>query len=297
MNTKIYTLSCPINGDVRYIGKTNNPEQRLKNHLNKARDYNTHKRNWINKLRNQGFKPIFTIIDEVPIDNWQYWEKFYILKFKQLGCDLVNWSDGGEGLSYGNQTSFKKGERGIKIVALEKNGTYFNTFNSILEGEMFCGKKGLESVLSGITKTCADYIWIYEEDYNSFNKDIIDAIVLDANDNSKKGIKTRFKEGSKPWNTGITGIKLKPDKNVYQYNILTGDFIKLWSTAKEAGNNLNINIEGIGQCARNKSKSAGGFIWSYDFKEKIEIKQNVKLKIIIKENDTGYIGEIKFRKR
>lgn len=197
--TKIYTLSCPKSYDVRYVGKTNNPEQRLKAHNNKARDKNTHKRNWIIKLKNEGLKPIFTIIDEVPLDNWQYWEKFYISKFKQLNCDLVNYSDGGEGLNFGNQTSFKKGHNSKSLVALDLNGIYFNTFENSIQAEKFVNKRGVSSVLAGKTKSCGGYIWLYEEDYNSFDNYIIEALVLNCKDNSKKGgTETRFKKGDKP---------------------------------------------------------------------------------------------------
>ena len=34
-------------------------------------------------------------------------------------------------------------------------------------------------------------------------------------------------------------------------------------SGKEAGDTLNINIAGIGQCAREVSKSCGGYYWSY----------------------------------
>ena len=81
------------------------------------------------------------------------------------------------------------------------------------------------------------------------------------------------------WNKGLKGIKLKPDKNVHQYCAYTGDFIKSYNTAKIAGDTLNISIEGIGRCCRNTAKSAGGFIWRYDKKEQVEIRDNVKLKI------------------
>ena len=42
---------------------------------------------------------------------------------------------------------------------------------------------------------------------------------------------------------------------------------------------LNINASSIAHCCRLKSKSAGKFIWRYIKKEKIEIMNNVKLKI------------------
>jgi len=41
----IYTLEDPISEEIRYVGKANNPINRFKNHLNSARDKNTHKRN------------------------------------------------------------------------------------------------------------------------------------------------------------------------------------------------------------------------------------------------------------
>ena len=47
----------------------------------------------------------------------------------------------------------------------------------------------------------------------------------------------------------------------------------------EAGQTLNINDNGIGHCCRGKAKSAGGYIWKYYKQEKIEIMNNVKLKI------------------
>ena len=97
--------------------------------------------------------------------------------------------------------------------------------------------------------------------------------------NTENSIKNYFKPAHVPWNTGLKGVKLKPDKNVFQYSAYTGEFIKEWNTAKEAGQTLNINDNGIGHCCRGKAKSAGGYIWKYYKQEKIEIMNNVKLKI------------------
>ena len=71
-NVYIYALVDPRDNHVRYIGKANKPEDRYKNHFNSSRDKNTHKRNWINSVRKDGFRPELLIIDEVSIDNWQY---------------------------------------------------------------------------------------------------------------------------------------------------------------------------------------------------------------------------------
>lgn len=56
-------------------------------------------------------------------------------------------------------------------------------------------------------------------------------------------------------------------KKVYQYDIKTGLLIKEWKSVTEASIVLNLNKHGIFNCANKKfkaSKSAYGFIWSYD---------------------------------
>lgn len=51
-------------------------------------------------------------------------------------------------------------------------------------------------------------------------------------------------------------------KKVYQYT-LDGELIKLWDCATEAAKELNLNPKAINKCARGKSKTSGGYIWSY----------------------------------
>ena len=52
------------------------------------------------------------IIDEVPVDEWVYWEKYWIEQFRQWGFKLVNGNKGGGGPSKG--TKKPKGWRGFK---------------------------------------------------------------------------------------------------------------------------------------------------------------------------------------
>ena len=53
-------------------------------------------------------------------------------------------------------------------------------------------------------------------------------------------------------------------KKIVQYD-LKGNFIKKWNSIKEAGETLNICKSSISLCLVNKYKSAGGFIWEYDY--------------------------------
>ena len=41
-------------------------------------------------------------------------------------------------------------------------------------------------------------------------------------------------------------------------------FIKIWNSAREAGNYLNINHSLIYECCRGKIKKAGNYIWEYE---------------------------------
>ena len=54
----------------------------------------------------------------------------------------------------------------------------------------------------------------------------------------------------------------KPTKPIIQYT-KDGEFIKEWTSAKEASRVLGINPSHITQCCKGKLKSAGGFVWTY----------------------------------
>ncbi len=91
----IYTLS-DLTG-VRYVGKTNNPNTRLKNHIREAKSkrYNNHRVNWVKNLLMSNSAPILEVIDETDGD-WVWLEKYWISQFKTWGFNLVNGTDGGE---------------------------------------------------------------------------------------------------------------------------------------------------------------------------------------------------------
>ena len=244
--TNIYILIDPITNQVRYIGKANNISERYKAHLNKARKHQIHKLNWINSLKGKGLKPIIEVIDIIPIEDWIFWETYWISQFKTWGFKLINYTDGGDGTTFGNQTSFKKGNLPWNI------GKY-----NIKQCKI-CSKD-FKSSKSAKKKTCS-------KECASILKKSMDSL-------------TRFSKNNKPWNTGLKNIKLKSSKHVFQYCAYTGKFIKEWNSAKEVQKILNINEQGIGNCCRGIAKSAGKFMWRYYKKDKIEIIENVKLKI------------------
>lgn len=91
----IYTISDPISGLVKYVGKTKCPKERFRKHLSERN--NTYKSKWITGLRNAGLEPVFEIIDECEESEWQIKERFYIRFYKSIGAILTNIMEGGEG--------------------------------------------------------------------------------------------------------------------------------------------------------------------------------------------------------
>lgn len=96
----IYSLACPLTGDVRYIGKSKWPKARLAVHITRAKCVQTdhHCARWIRGLLNSGLKPVMEIIQTLsPDDDWQQAERDAIRRFRDQGCDLTNLTGGGDG--------------------------------------------------------------------------------------------------------------------------------------------------------------------------------------------------------
>lgn len=102
MDTKttfIYALCEPGTRTVRYIGKTNNPRKRFKQHLKDSTKVFTHLGNWLRFLVSRSETPELVILREVPFDQWEIAEERYIRLARGCGMSLVNSTDGGEGVT------------------------------------------------------------------------------------------------------------------------------------------------------------------------------------------------------
>lgn len=91
----IYTLSCPITKDIRYIGQSFDPKTRYRRHISDSKKRKDHKSNWIKSLLEINLKPKLDIIHTCNESNVDYYEKYYIEKYKKL-YDLTNSKDGGK---------------------------------------------------------------------------------------------------------------------------------------------------------------------------------------------------------
>ena len=244
--TFIYALKDPRTNIIRYVGKANDPYVRYGHHLIKCRDKNTHKRNWINNLKNNNLKPILEILEEVPIDKWKEYEKMYIKKYLDEGCDLMNYTDGGDGATFANSTTFKKGDGAKKVVMMDKDGKYIKTFDMISDAEKEIGTKSTVSgILAKNQKTTKGFLFLLESEYVKMNNENI----------------VKYVNYCKP-------KKLGPNKTsyleveIYQYDLKL-NFIKKWKSLSEASKSLNISKPAICHCAKGRTKKSGGYIWTY----------------------------------
>lgn len=90
----IYALVDPDTQEVRYIGKSVNPESRYRDHCNTGHEYrNPRKVAWVKTLKSQGKKPAITILEECTEDTWEATEQKWVSHYQS---SLLNVYGGGK---------------------------------------------------------------------------------------------------------------------------------------------------------------------------------------------------------
>lgn len=247
--------------DVRYVGKTVQPEIRYFQHCNKNRKEEKHRYNWIQNILNQGLKPIMTIIDEVHYNEWSFWEIWYIELFKSWGFKLLNKTKGGDQTEWSPATQFKKGN-----VPWNKGITHSDETKKILRIRL-TGRK--------VTKETRQKM---SESQKKIQKNIDHSKFIEG------GKRTRFKKNNKSWNEGKKGYTTKklgqvisqdtknkisntlkgklnsgPSRKVKQIDMKTNKIISIYPSIAEA--KRKTGIKGIANCVAGGSKSSGGYKW------------------------------------
>lgn len=100
MSIYIYGLAHPTTGEIRYIGKSVQPEKRLREHVLSAQSGKTqhHAARWIRTLLSKNLCPKQTILMEIPDGSkWSHFEQFFIASAKSMGLRLTNSTAGGDG--------------------------------------------------------------------------------------------------------------------------------------------------------------------------------------------------------
>ena len=109
IRTYIYSLIDPITEEIRYIGKTINPSQRLARHIKDGLKKSNHKECWIYSLLLRDLKPKMVIIEECLNDDWIEREKYYIRVIPNL-TNLTEGGDSPSGYKMSDETKRKMSE-------------------------------------------------------------------------------------------------------------------------------------------------------------------------------------------
>lgn len=251
--TYIYKISDEL-GNVRYIGKSNNPRRRLYQHINDKS--NLHKFNWLNSIIKRGSKPIIEIIEKVSVDIWQEREIYWIAKFKEDGFDLINLTLGGEGGNGMKHTeeskqSMSKSKKGIKLSE-EHRKSISEAVKKKAEESPNYNRSG-NNLKQPIDKDLLYQLYISENISIPEIAEKLDCSEKKVWDNLQDyGIK----KDKRIWKKQCAS---QPTKVVLQYD-LEGNLIKEWKSVVEINKKMKIKPD---KCCRGEAKSAGGFIWRY----------------------------------
>ena len=300
----LYQLIDPKLNIPKYIGITNNLQNRLNKHLLDRSI--TNKTKWIKSLTDEGLRPIIEeIFSTENVKEIIKLEIEYIEKYSKL-YPLTNSTSGGEYYAVGTP---------IKVFDLE--GNYLDSYNSMIEyTEIFNLPK---NAVSGISAVCLrkrnfayGHIFRYLEDCvtkedlnklnNSFNKrnpkhfyifDLEKNLLGEFNSlqeaeregfgnyecisqclrniegyNSVKGNIPCFniEEFETRKEKYIKGLSKGKLSNVISKYSLDGDFLNIYYTYSDAAKSCNLkNISGIKKCCELKYKQAGGFQWRFGY--------------------------------
>ena len=99
MKTTIYTLSHPVTGEVRYVGKTTKPlTTRISHHLSTAKLRRNYREKWVMSLIEKGLKPVIKYLDAIEGTNEHgSWLEIEWISILGASGRLVNGTEGGEG--------------------------------------------------------------------------------------------------------------------------------------------------------------------------------------------------------
>lgn len=119
----IYGLIDPREGQIRYVGATQQLKERLKDHLTSAYRSSSPKRMWMRELLTSGLQPEMIVLETVPYAFWEEAERYWIAKMRERGVPLLNvfhgGLDGGRGIPKSPEHRAKIGQahKGRKFSA------------------------------------------------------------------------------------------------------------------------------------------------------------------------------------
>jgi len=288
----IYTLSDPTTNEVRYCGKTKDMSIRYKSHLKTSPKYKNRKRNWVKSLKNKGIKPVMEVIDIVDVENWNFWEKYWISQLKSWGFNLVNGNNGGgfdvTGFKHTEESKNKitNAQKGRKLseewkrnISIGRSGITFSENHIKNLSKSHKGKKANNNkIIYQIDMKNGEILNKFESIKNALKYLNVDL----KNSNISKVCKNKLKSVfGYYWcyeddydKYSFLKYKRKNQKTIIQYD-KNGKMINKFESISEASNFTGIKRDYISHVVNDNIVSAGNFIWLFDGDEnKLQNKIN-----------------------
>lgn len=290
----LYLLKDPNLNSPKYVGVSNNPERRFKEHL---KDISiTKKTKWISSLKENNQIPILEIVNKTSnIREVLDWEIDYIKQYKEI-YNLVNTTSRGEYYAIGTP-----------ILVFDIEGNYLETYSSMIE---YAELNNLHpNSVSSISSVCLrkrnyayNHIFRYLDD--TVTKEDLEKLKKDMKHNSKKSVvivslsgkllgefeslaeasragfgnqnaisEALRKSGRLTVNNNFACYSydeyqsrfeeyIKNKKVVSKYD-LEGNYIDTYLSFSDAARSVNKSVQGIKECCEFKYKQAHGYQWRY----------------------------------
>lgn len=241
-----------LKNNLLYIGQTTDFNKRRLSHFRKTHvDSSSPLYADMEKLGLDYFK--FDIIEKCDIDILDQREKYWIEYYDSYNTGY-NLDTGGSGVKAGKNYIT---EQTVKVYSYDLEGNFIEEFNSIAEAVRTMGLKS-----NNITRAAS-----YEDNHHISGNRM-----------------WRFKYVDKlpPYEPPTQGYK------VYAYDMNTRLFVKAYTNARQAGIDLTGKRQPhINDAANGKRRSCCGFIWAYDYFEKIPENYFNELRDSSQENIIG----------
>ena len=250
--TCIYTIADEF-GVIRYVGKSNNPSKRIFGHLKEGKG--THKYNWLQLIISRGGFPIVEIIDEVPSDDWEQYEIYWISQFRTWGFDLINQSIGGIGPGGVKRSELTKQKMGKSRIGIPLSESH---------------KQKISDGVREKVKDSPNYNKCYDKTH-IIDKDLLYQKYITENLSMPKLAKL-LGVSEKVIFTNLKEFGIKKDKSVWREQLITNpikivcqfdideNLIREWPGVSYIRKETGLQVSG---CCCGRAKTAGGFIWKF----------------------------------
>lgn len=251
----VYVLTDPrYPDDVRYVGVTNTPKKRLRGHISKAKIQTNHRANWIKSLLRDGLEPIMTIIAQTDNENWRQCEMEWIAYYRDIGCNLVNSTDGGEG----TRGFIPNEETRRKLSKAQLNKPPLSEEQRHKASEKQRGKKYSDESRRKMSESQRNRPPITDESRRRMSE---------ASRNHSKESFRKIGDSNRGRKRTEETRRLMIENNTRRRAILQydkfGNFIQKWDGVINASKSLSIQSAHIVACCKYKRKSAYGYVWRY----------------------------------